>query len=241
MGADVISMLRLYDWYPSGLLEINQDKRTERWDWIMAKDPGASTVSGSSTPSVHCFWAKGYGVSVAKDEMLIKADVVKSLNFRSFRTILLQVSDFCMTKSPGPVEVMGLIRRHWNDLNEPSLDNLRSKVKSKKKRIRAKNQAAKKLALKTSSGPLSSSEPPVVSMDQAVDPSTATGPGAAGNEEVARVAAGAQPGGQSTVPGLAPPPPGVNLVRTPLLTLQAPLPLLGRQPAVGNPRGNPPV
>merc|ERR1712215_192243 len=72
-----------------------------------------------------------------------------------------------------------------------------------------------------------------------VDPSTATGPGTAGNDEVARVAEGAQPGGQSTVPGLAPPIPGVNTVRPPLLTLQAPLPLLGRQPAVGNPRGNP--
>merc|ERR1712002_1352483 len=180
MGADVISMLRLYDWYPSGLLEINQDKRTERWDWIMAKDPGASTVSGSSTPSVHCFWAKGYGASVAKDDMLFKADIVKSLNFRSFRSILLQVSELCTTKSPGPVEVRGLIRRHWNDLCEPSLDNLRSKVKSKKKRLRAMNQAA--------------------------DPSTANGPGAAGNEVEARVAEVAQPGVQLAVPGMAPPP-----------------------------------
>ena len=236
--ADVISMLRLYDWYPSGLLDVHQDKRTERWDWLMSKDPGEPAVPGSTTPSVHCFWAKGYGVSVAKDDMLIKADIVKSLNFRSFRSILLQVSEFCTTKSPGPVEVRGLIRRHWNDLSEPSLDNLRSKVKSKKKRIRAKNQAAKKLASKnSSSGPSPSSEPPVVSMELAVDPSTATGPGTPGNEVEARVAEGAQPGVQLAVTGMAPPPPGVNLVRTPMVNFQATPPLLGRQLAVGQPRG----
>merc|ERR1712002_1230980 len=177
--------------------------------------------------------------SVAKDEMLIKADLVKSLNFRSFRSILLQVSEFCTTKSPGPVEVRGLIRRHWNDLSEPSLDNLRSKVESKKKRLRAKNQAAKKLASKnSSSGPSLSSEPPVVSMDQAVDQSAANGPGTAGNEVEASVAEGAQPSVQLAVPGLAPPPPGVNLVRTPMLNFQATPPLLlGRQLAVGQPRG----
>ena len=238
--ADIINMLRLYDWYPGGLLEIAQDKRTLRWDWIMAKDPKVSTEPGSVGPPQHAFWAKGYGVSRAKDEMLYKADIVKSLNFKSFRSILLQVSEACLTKSLGPVEVMGMIRRHWNDLSEPSLDNLRSKVKSKKKRLKAKTQAAKKLASKnSSSGPMSTTEPPVVSMDLAVDPSTATGPGTAGNDVVARVAEGVQPGGQSTVPGLTPPLPGVNTVRPPLL--QAPLPLLGRQPAVGIPRGNPPV
>merc|ERR1712002_1126049 len=236
---DVIAMLRLYDWYPSGLLDISQEQRSERWNWLISKDPGEPAIPGSTTPSVHCFWAKGYGVSVAKDEMLIKADIVKSLNFRSFRSILLQVSEFCTTKSPGPVEVRGLIRRHWNDLCEPSLDNLRSKVKSKKKRLRAKNQAAKKLASKnSSSGPSPSSEPPVVSMDQAVDPSTANGPGAAENEVVASVAEVAQPGVQLAVPGMAPPPPGVNLVRTPMLNFQATPPLLlGRQLAVGQPRG----
>ena len=138
--------------------------------------------------------------------MLIKADTVKSLNFKSFRTILRSVTDFCITKAPGPVEIMGLIRRHWNDLHEPSLDNLRSKVQKKKKRIRAKNQAAKKLALRSSSGPSSTSEPPVVSQDQAVDPSTANGLSAAGNEEVARVAEVSQPSVQVSVPGLAPPP-----------------------------------
>ena len=240
--ADVINMLRLMDWYPSGFLEIPQDKRTVRWEWIMAKDPGESSIPGKVTPTQHAFWVKGYGLSRAKDETLFKADVVKSLNFRSFRSILLQVSEDSLTKSLGPVEVMGMIRRHWNDLSEPTLDNLRNKVKSKKKRLRAKSQQAKKLASKnSSSGPTSSTETPVVSMDLAVDPSTATGPGTAGNEVGARVAEGAQPGVQFTIPGMAPPPPGVNVIRTPLLPLPASLPLLGRQPAVGNPRVPTPV
>ena len=38
-------------------------------------------------------------------------------------------------------------------------------------------------------------------------------------------------------PGWLLPPPGVNLVRTPLINYQATPPLLGRQPAVGQPRG----
>ena len=236
--ADIINMLRIYDWYPGGLLEISQEKRSLRWDWIMARDPKVSTEPGSVGPPQHAFWAKGYGVSMAKDEMLYKADIVKSLNFRSFRSILLQVSEACLAKSLGPVEVMGMIRRHWNDLSEPSLDNLRSKVKSKKKRLKAKTQAAKKLASKnSSSGPKTPTEPPAVSMDLAVDPSTATGPGAAGNEEVARVAEVGQPSVQFTVPGMAPPPPGVNIVRTPLVNYQATPPVLGRQPGVGQPRG----
>jgi len=238
--ADIINMLRIYDWYPGGLLEISQDKRTLRWDWIMAKDPKVSVEAGSVGPPQHAFWAKGYGVCMAKDEMLYKADIVKSLNFRSFRSILLQVSEACLARSLGPVEVMGMIRRHWNDLSEPSLDNLRSKVKSKKKRLKAKSQAAKKLASKnSSSGPKPPTEPPVVSMDLAVDPSTATGPGTTGNDVVASVAEVVQPGGQVTVPGPAPQLPGVNPVRPPLQA--PPPPLLGRQPAVGIPRGYPPV
>ena len=238
--ADIINMLRIYDWYPGGLLEISQDKRTLRWDWIMAKDPGVSVEAGSVGPPQHAFWAKGYGVCMAKDEMLYKADIVKSLNFRSFRSILLQVSEACLARSLGPVEVMGMIRRHWNDLSEPSLDTLRSKVKSKKKRIKAKSQAAKKLASKnSSSGPKPPTEPPVESMELAVDPSTATGPGTTGNDVVASVAEVVQPGGQVTVPGPAPQLPGVNPVRPPLQA--PPPPLLGRQPAVGIPRGHPPA
>merc|ERR1712030_238045 len=214
---------------------IAQDKRTLRWDWIMAKDPGESTGSGSVSPPQHAFWAKGYGVSRAKDEMLYKADIVKSLNFKSFRSILLQVSEACLARSLGPVEVMGMIRRHWNDLSEPSLDTLRSKVKSKKKRIKAKSQAAKKLASKnSSSGPKPPTEPPVESMELAVDPSAATGPGTTGDSVVASVAEVVQPGGQVTVHGPAPQLPGVNPVRPPLQA--PPPPLLGRQPAVGIPR-----
>ena len=32
-------LLRLYDWFPVGLLDINQQKRKLRWDWIMSKNP----------------------------------------------------------------------------------------------------------------------------------------------------------------------------------------------------------
>ena len=43
--ADLINMLRLYDWFPSGLLEVHQSKRKLRWDWIMSKDPLEPTIS----------------------------------------------------------------------------------------------------------------------------------------------------------------------------------------------------
>ena len=32
-------LLRLYEWFPNGLLDINQQKRQVRWDWIMSKKP----------------------------------------------------------------------------------------------------------------------------------------------------------------------------------------------------------
>ena len=79
---------------------------------------------------------------------------------------------------------MGLIRRHWNELKEPSLDNLRSKVQKKKKRLRAKTQAAKKLAIKSSSGPSTTSDTQVGSQVQAGDPSLATEQNPTGEEEV---------------------------------------------------------
>ena len=218
-------------------MDVPQPKRKLRWDWIMSKDPMEPIIPGDLPPLQHCFWAKGFGQSKAKDDKLVEADAVKTLNYKSFRSILRQVCNTCITTNPGPVEIMGLIRRHWNELKEPSLDNLRSKVQKKKKRIRAKNQAAKKLALRSSSGPSSTSETPVTSQDQAVDPSTANGQSAAGNEEVARVAEVSQPSVQVSVPGLAPPPPGVPIVRTPIVNFQATPPSLGRQPGVVQPRG----
>merc|ERR1712030_312230 len=92
----------------------------------------------------------------------------------------------CITTTPGPVEIRGLIRRHWNELKEPSLDNLRSKVQRKKKHIRAKNQSAKKKADKSSSGPSTTSDTLVGSQDQAGDPSPATDRIPAGEDVVRR-------------------------------------------------------
>ena len=218
-------------------MDVPQSKRKLRWDWIMSKDPVEPNIPGELPPLQHCFWAKGFGLSKAKDDKLVEADSVKSLNYKSFRSILRQVCNTCITTNPGPVEIMGLIRRHWNELKEPSLDNLRSKVQKKKKRIRAKNQAAKKLASRSSSGPSSTSETPVGSQDQAGDPSPATDQNPAGEDEVAILAEVRHTSGQFSVPGLAPPPPGVPLVRTPIVNFQANPPTLGRQPGVVQSRG----
>ena len=235
--ANLPDMLRMYEWFPSGLLDVPQPKRKLRWDWIMSKDPLEPIIPGEVPPLLHCFWAKGFGQSKAKDDKLIEADAVKSLNYKSFRSILRQVSNTCITTNPGPVEIMGLIRRHWNELKEPTIHDLRSKVQKKKKRLRAKSQAAKKLAIKSSSGPSTTSDPQVGSQDQAGDPSPATDQNPTGEEEVVMLAEVRHPSGQIPVPGLAPPPPGVALVRTPIVNFQANPPNLGRQPGVVQPRG----
>merc|ERR1712030_294157 len=64
-------------------------------------------------------------------------------NYKSFRAIVRQVANECITSTPGPVEIMGLCRRHWNDIKEPQVSDLRSRVIKKKKKIREKNRAAK--------------------------------------------------------------------------------------------------
>ena len=66
-------LLRLYEWFPNGLLEISQQKRQLRWDWIMSKNPGEPLVPGEVVQQ-HCFWVRGYGLSKAKDDKLIEMD-----------------------------------------------------------------------------------------------------------------------------------------------------------------------
>ena len=239
--ANLHDMLRMYDWYPSGLLDVPQSKRKLRWDWIMSKDPVDPVLPGDLPPLQHCFWAKGFGISKAKDDKLVEADQFKQLNYKSFRQIMREVCNTCITTTPNPVEIMGLIRRHWNELKEPSLDSLRSKVKMKKKHIRSKNQAAKKKADRSSSGPSTTSEAPVGSQDQAGDPSPATDQNLTGEQEVVMLAEVRHTNGQSTAPVLAPLPPGVPIVRTPLVNFQATPPVIGRQPGVVQPRGILPV
>ena len=143
--ANLPEMLRMYAWFPSGLLDVNQAKRKLCWDWIMSKDPMVPSIPGDLPPLQHCFWVKGYGISRAKDETLIKMDAVKSLNYESFRAILRQVANTCLTTNPGPVEIMGLTRRHWNELKEPTVNDLRSRVQKKKKKLGQKIRQLKSL------------------------------------------------------------------------------------------------
>ena len=111
-------------------------------------------------------------------------------------------------------------------MREPSVDDLRSRVIKKKKKIRAKNLAAKKKAKKSSSAPLATSEPQGGSQDQAGDPSPATGQNPPEEEEVVMLGEVRHPNGQpSGVPGMAPPPPGVPTIRTPQVNLQQAPPL----------------
>ena len=75
------------------------------------------------------------------------------------------------------------------------------------------------------------------SQDQAGDPSPATDQNLTGEQEVVMLAEVRHTNGQFTVPGLAPLPQGVPIVRTPLVNFQATPPIIGRQPGVGQPRG----
>ena len=213
-------LLRLYEWFPNGLLDISQQKRQLRWDWIMSKKPVEPVIPGEVVQQ-HCFWVRGYGLSKAKDDKLIEMDAIKALNYKSFRAILRQVANECITSTPGPVEIMGLCRRHWNDLKEPQVSDLRSRVIKKKKKIRGKNRAAKnKLAKKSSSAPSTTSDPQPGSQVQAGDPSPTTGPSPAEENEVVMLGEVRHPSGHpNSVPGMAPPP-GVPIIRTPLLSFQ---------------------
>ena len=44
---------------------------------------------------------------------------------------------------PGPVEVGNISRRPWNNLKEPTINDLKKRVVKKKKRIRAKSTVSK--------------------------------------------------------------------------------------------------
>ena len=148
-------------------------------------------------------------------------DATKALKYLSFRAIVRQVANVCITTLPGPVEIGALSRRHWNNLREPSVNDLRSRVIKKKKKIRAKNLAAKKKQKISSSASLATSEPQEGSQDQAGDPSPATGQNQPEEEEVVMLGEVRHPNGQlSGVPGMAPSPPGFPIIRTPQVNLQ---------------------
>ena len=137
-------LLRLYSWFPKALLEITQDKRQVRWDWIMSKQPDDPAPGEVVQP--HVFWVKGYGQDKAKDDKLIEQNSFKALNYFAFRAIIRQVANECIVDNPGPCEIGSISRRHWNNLKEPSVNDLKTRVQKKKKKIRFKSLAAKKAA-----------------------------------------------------------------------------------------------
>ena len=139
-------------------MEIGQSKRQARWDWIMSKKPDDPVLPGDVIQQ-HVFWVRGYGQDKAKDDKLIEMNSTKALNYFAFRGIIRQVANECIVNTPGPVEIGALSRRFWNNLREPSVNDLKSRVLKKKKKIRAKNLAAKKQAKKSSSAPSATTEP----------------------------------------------------------------------------------
>ena len=120
-------LLRRYNWFPKALLEVSQAKRKARWDWIMSKQPDELVLPGDVIQH-HVFWVQGYGQDKAKDDKLIEMNSTKALNYFGFRSIIRQVANDCIVNQPGPVEIGALSRRHWNNLREPSVNDLKTRV-----------------------------------------------------------------------------------------------------------------
>merc|ERR1712055_157467 len=69
-------------------------------------------------------------------------------NYHVFRAIVRSVANEVIVDNPGPVEVGSISRRHWNDLKEPTVKDLKDRAGKKKKKISSKSLAAKKAAAK---------------------------------------------------------------------------------------------
>ena len=95
----------------------------------------------------------------------------KTLNYLGFRAIIRSVANECIVDTPGPIEVGTISRRHWNALKEPSVNDLKTRVVKKKKKLRSKSLAAKKALLSQPA----TTEPPEGSQGQAGDQSLAAG------------------------------------------------------------------
>merc|ERR1711888_257670 len=52
-------LLRSFSWFPKALLEVSQEKRQVRWDWIVSKKPEDPAPGEVIQP--HVYWLKGYG------------------------------------------------------------------------------------------------------------------------------------------------------------------------------------
>ena len=130
------------------------------------------------------FWLKGFGADKAKDDKLVEMNCYKTLNYHAFRAIVRSVANEVIVDNPGPVEVGHISRRHWNDLKEPSVHDLKVRVGKKKKKLRSKSLAAKK-AQQTLPA---TANPPEGPQEQAGAPAPAAGLNPPGDNEVQVVA-----------------------------------------------------
>ena len=125
-------LLRSFSWFPKALLEVSQEKRQVRWDWIVSKKPEDPAPGEVIQP--HVYWLKGYGQDKAKDDKLVEMNSYKTLNYHAFRAIIRSVANEVIVDNPCPVEVGSISRRHWNDLKEPSVKDLKDRAGKKKKK-----------------------------------------------------------------------------------------------------------
>merc|ERR1711888_71988 len=72
---------------------------------------------------------------------MVESNCYKTLNYLGFWSIIRSVANEVRVSDPGPIEVGNLTRRHWNDLKEPSVNDLKHRVVKKKKKIRSKSAA----------------------------------------------------------------------------------------------------
>ena len=107
-------------------------KRQARWDWIVSKKPEDPAPGEVIQP--HVYWLKGYGQDKAKDDKLIEMNSFKTLNYHAFRAIIRSVANECIVDTPGSIKVGSISRRHWNNLKEPSVNDLKSRVVKKKEK-----------------------------------------------------------------------------------------------------------
>ena len=139
----------------------------------------------------------------------------KTLNYHVFRAIVRSVANEVIVDNPGPVEVGTISRRHWNDLKEPTVNDLKVRVGKKKKKLRSKSLAAKKAAKKQAQlCPPATTEPPEGSQEQVGDQSLAAGLNPLGDSEVQVVGEVNGSNGQSRT-ALGAVPKGVPIIQTP--------------------------
>ena len=126
-------LLKSFSWFPKALLDISPAKREERWNWILSKKPEDTNEKGEAILP-HTYWMKGYGADKAKDDKLVEMNSYKTLNYHAFRAIIRSVANEVIVDNPCPVEVGSISRRHWNDLKEPSVKDLKDRAGKKKKK-----------------------------------------------------------------------------------------------------------